>query len=375
VPTGAVLAGVRSHLKFIPFFLLPAVYRFTPEQLRTQLIVLLVLLLMQTPLAAYQRFIEYAHQMNSGDPVRGTAATSSALSMLMICAIVGVVVAYLRKRIAFWRVLALIGWFFLPTTLNETKATLLLLPVAFVVPALFMPRGSRAARRMLPIVAVGAIAGIVFIGVYDTLIQNRQGGQSIGEFVGEAGFERYLYSGAAEEGANYIGRFDSLQFAMDNISREPLKLAFGLGAGNTSTSFLAAFDGQYAHYFDRYGVGMTQLTQLLWEVGIVGVLAYLLLYYFVFLDARTVARSNDQFADIGQAWVAIVVVMAFGLIYKSIFAFNEIGYLFWYFSGLVASRAVLVRQQRRSRVKQRVWRDAPTLARPAGDLGALDAKG
>ena len=29
VPTGAMLAGARSYLKFIPFFLLPAVHRFT----------------------------------------------------------------------------------------------------------------------------------------------------------------------------------------------------------------------------------------------------------------------------------------------------------------------------------------------------------
>ena len=39
VPDGAMLAGARSYFKFLPFFLLPAVHRFTPKQLHTQLMV------------------------------------------------------------------------------------------------------------------------------------------------------------------------------------------------------------------------------------------------------------------------------------------------------------------------------------------------
>ena len=50
VPDGAMLAGARSYFKFLPFFLLPAVHRFTAKQLRTQMMVVLVLALAQTPL-------------------------------------------------------------------------------------------------------------------------------------------------------------------------------------------------------------------------------------------------------------------------------------------------------------------------------------
>jgi hypothetical protein len=375
VPTGAIIAGIRSHLKFIPFFLLPLVYRFTPEQVRKQLIVILVLLLAETPLAFYQRFVEYAHMMHTGDPVRGTASTSSALSMLLICGIAGLVVAYLRKRITFARAVAMIGFLFLPTTINETKATLLLLPLAFLIPALFMPRGSKVLRRMLPIGIIGVFAAVVFIAAYDTLIENRDDGQSIGDFIGQRSFERYLYSGAAEEGANYIGRFDSLQFAMQNISKDPMRLAFGLGAANTSQSFLRQFNGEYWYYYDRYGVGMTQLTQLLWEVGLVGVAVYLLLYFCFFLDARLLARSNDEFSGLGQAWVAVVVIMTLALLYKTIFTFNEISYPLWYFSGLVASRAAMLRQARRSPARARhIGWDGGPLSRGAVPAARREAE-
>ena len=99
VPDGAMLAGARSYLKFLPFFLLPAVHRFTPRQLHIQLMLLLVLALLQTPLALYQRFVEFASAMHTGDPVKGTLTTSSALSMFMVAAIAGAVVFYLRGRL------------------------------------------------------------------------------------------------------------------------------------------------------------------------------------------------------------------------------------------------------------------------------------
>src|SRR5262245_26992109 len=90
VPTGAMLAGARAYFKFLPFFLLPAVHHFTPRQLRVQFGLLFALALVQTPLAFYQRFIEFGNDMHTGDPVRGTLTASSSMSLLMLIAFAGV---------------------------------------------------------------------------------------------------------------------------------------------------------------------------------------------------------------------------------------------------------------------------------------------
>ena len=119
-----------------------------------------------------------------------------------------------------------------------------------------------------------------------------------------------------------------------------------------SESFLPEFAGTYSDYYVRLGVGQTQITQFLWEVGIVGLLAYLFLFYLVTRDALTLARSNDHAAPLGQLWTVAMIIMTFGLVYKSVFSMNDFGYLFWYFSGVVASRAVVVRQSARKRVAQ-----------------------
>jgi hypothetical protein len=328
----------------------------------------LTFLLGEAPLALYQRFIEFANTMQTGDVVRGTATTSSALSMLMMCGVTAVVSLYLRGLIRLPTVIVVVGLLVLPTTLNETKATLLLLPLAVLAPAFVMPKGSRALSRLLPVAAVGVVAMIAFITVYDSLVRFNATEEPIAEFVSETGFMRYLYSGAADEGANYIGRFDSLEFALQGIGKDPLTAAFGLGAGNVSTSFLPQFDGEFAAYYDRYGVGMTQITNLLWQVGFVGVLAYLAFYWFVLRDAHALARSDGDGALLGQIWVGVTLIMIFALIYKSVFAMNELGYPFWFFSGVVAARAAELRRARRARrIKTRV-------VSPIG-RGAIPAQG
>ena len=61
------------------------------------------------------------------------------------------------------------------------------------------------------------------------------------EFIGGRGFEYYLYTGAAEHDAEYIGRFDSLQFAVEHITQDPVTFLFGYGAANVAESFLHSF--------------------------------------------------------------------------------------------------------------------------------------
>ncbi len=373
MPPGAIVAGLRNYVKFVPIFLLAAAYPFTARQLKSQLIVLLVVLIAQIPLAVYQRFVQFAHRMHTGDPIQGMATSSSALSLLMVCAIVLLVSLYLRSRIKLPFLLFATALLMVPTTLNETKGTFVMLPVAMLAPAFFMPRGARPFRKMVPIIAIGMVALIAFVAVYDRMITHRDDGVTIIEFFTEGRVNTYLYTGAAEGEDRYIGRFDSVAIASKMISADPLKLAFGYGAGNVSTSrSLPGFEGDYGIYFDRYGVGVTQVSNFLWEIGAVGMLAFLWLYWCVFRDARLLARTKGDFAIYGQVWAVIVILMGMALMYKSVLAMNEIAYLFWFYSGVVARNAYLERRERKKRTAsdEAVSRDGARPLRAAnGSLG------
>lgn len=353
VPAGPVVAGLRNYVKFIPFFLLPAVYPFSSRQLKTQFVVVLVILLLQSPLAVFQRFVQFADRMHTGDPIRGMTTSSSSLTLLMMCMIALLVALYLRRRIRFPLLLIATAIFLLPTTLNETKSTFLMLPVAVLFPVFFMPRRSRSSARMVPLVAVGAFALIAYISVYNYLIQYRHNGEQIDSFFASGAVENYLYTGAARDDGTWIGRFDSVALAVRVLANEPLSFAFGLGAGNVSHSQLPGFDGQYSSYVERYGMDVTQVSSFLWEIGLVGLAAYLLLYWFVFQDSRLLARTDGPFAIYGQAWSTVIVIMTASLMYKSVMSMNEIAYLFWFYSGVVAREAYVERRRSRAAIARR----------------------
>jgi len=352
VPSGAVVAGLRENLRFIPFLLLPAVYDFSLRQLKVQLIVLMGLMSFQVPLVVYQRFVQYGDRFNTGDYVTGPAATSGALSLLMVCLIAAIVVLYLRKKIGLTAMLLASAFFFLPTTLNETKATLVFLPICMVAPILFMPSGSRPLRRLMPVLGILFVSAVAFVNVYDYFIQFRQFGEPVGSFFLEGKIQEYLYKGTAEGVSDEIGRLDSIEIAVRRLSDDPLTVAFGLGAGNVSESVLTGFSGSYATYYKRYGVGMTQITKTLWELGVAGLIVFVLFFFFVFQDAVLLARSRDIYNTLGQIWVAVVVVITLSLGYKNIFGMDELVYVFSFYSGVVAANSWRVRRTRRARLRQ-----------------------
>src|SRR5690606_18610827 len=208
--------------------------------------------------------------------------------------------------------LAGIAAFMVPTMLNETKGTVVMLPVALLAPALFMPPGSRTMRRLVPVLVIGCVALAAFAAAYNLML--RYGDERpIAEFFTEGDVADYVYTGAADGADRYVGRVDSVLIAARMISEDPFKLAFGFGAGNVSPSSLPGFGGQYAVYFESKGVTVTQVANFLWEIGVVGLLAHLLLYWFVYRDARLLSRTKGAFSIYGQVWGSIVILMGIAL--------------------------------------------------------------
>ncbi|MGI9259348.1 MAG: hypothetical protein ACR2QQ_10960 [Gammaproteobacteria bacterium] len=341
VASGTIIAGMRGYLKYLPFFLLPAVYDFSDRQLKVQFSVLAVLLVIQTPLTVYQRFVEYVSRMHTGDYIIGTLSTASSLSLLVMCAIAMIMVLYLRRKIGIFVMAVCAAVILVPATINETKATLLLFPVVLIAPMFFMPNRRVVLRKFLPIVAMGSLALVVFVGVYDYLATFSPYTQSVSEYLtdDESATTFYLYTGASSiDQYGYVGRADSLVLAYQHALQDPFRFAFGLGIGNVNTSVVSSFSGEYAVYGVRHGSELTQISHFIWEVGFLGLALYLMIFFMMYRDARWLASRNDFMGILGQFWSTSMLVMVFALLYARIFDFNEIGYIFWFYSGLVASK-------------------------------------
>src|SRR5690606_16561132 len=182
VPAGPIVSGIRTYLPALPLLLLGAIYPFKGREIRSQLVVLVALLAVQIPLAVYQRFWQFAHKMHTGDVVTGTVTNSGVLSVVMISGVTLLTVLYLRRKLALLPYLLCTGAMLVPTAVNETKATIVMLPVAMFAPVLLMRRSEQPLRRLVPIVAIFTICGAGFVATYDHLIQNRASGTTLEDF-------------------------------------------------------------------------------------------------------------------------------------------------------------------------------------------------
>lgn len=346
VGTGPVLSGMRFYLHAIPFFFLPAVYPFSETQVWTQLKWLLAIALLQLPIAGYQRWMVWTQGRFTGDLVKGTLLSSGILSIFLICAALLLIGLFLTRRMGKVRAFLLFFLVLIPTTINETKATLVLLPLGLFVALLV---GSPPGRRIAVagwtatlLVAFGAL----FVPVYNTVQTNDPYKKDLVEFfTDDKQLQKYLEAKNAGVGAiGQVGRSDAIVIPVSYIARDPVTFAFGLGLGNASHSSLGNnFTGRYNNIFESFVI--TSFSVFILEIGVLGMALVLWLYALVFADSAFLARRDDGlYRALAIGWAGTVAVMFVATFYSTIHVFNSLAYLFWYVSGLLAARRMQLRQ-------------------------------
>jgi hypothetical protein len=338
VQPGAVFAGLRAYLKCMPLFLLPMVIEFTDGQMARYLKFVVLLSLIQLPFALYQRFIE-GISIQTGDVVRGTLTSSGILSIYLISAIAMLTAFYVRRRIKIGLYILLLVALFIPTTINESKGTLILLPFALAIPT-FYNRAESVSGRMRKIMG-SALVGVVLVGIYVNIYDRRWGGEeeSIISMYSEGGLASRLYKDQ-EPGRGYdTGRIDSIVLALKELSVDPVKLAVGLGMGNVAASFSRVLIGEYSEVYADYGVRVTTVAYLLWETGLLGVFLVMIFLYILFKDVRILSAREGFPAVVALGWAAVVSIVFLSMFYKTLIEQNAIDYLFWFISGYLVAKS------------------------------------
>lgn len=336
VSAGPLVAGLRTYLKFIPFFILPFVYHFSSQQINGQLRFLLFFFIIQAPIALYQRLVITGNAL-TGDYVKGTLSSSGLLTVILACAIAVLMTFYLAKKISLKFFISLFFLLFIPMTINETKSTLILLPLALLLPLYFSSTNIKI-KQFIPIIALVIVAGIAFVFIYDYFMSPRWGYGIIDFLSMEGRTENYLYKGATAQSARgNVGKMDSYVLAFQTLSENTLHLLFGLGIGNVSESFTPGLSGEYAERYSVFNPKMTALSLILWELGIFGVILYYVLFFIVFKDSRRLSIHDSLIGTFSNAWSVVAILLMISTLYANIFGADVIGYLFWYFSGYIIS--------------------------------------
>ena len=342
-PEGSIIIGIRVYFKHLPFFLLPAVYDFSEEQFKKQLQFILPLLILQCPLTVYQRLFQYGWE-RTGDLITGTLMGSGILSITMLCSIAVIFALYLKKQIGLMFFLITACCLFLPTTLNETKVTLILLPLALVLPAfLFQGEGGSKIKSLLLMALFGILFISAFIPIYEHFLKPTTGYSILDFFQTKGEIGKYLYKGVEGKQGENIRRGDAIVIAYKDLSKDSLSLAFGLGMGNVTDSYFSSLHGKHTEKL-QYAAEMLTVTHLFWELGLLGVIVYVTFFFFLFRDALLLRKSDDIFGSFALGWCAVIVMIGLCCMgYTNIMHPNVINLMFWYFSGLVAAKTCRMR--------------------------------
>ncbi len=339
---GPVVAGIRAYFKYIPFFLLAAVYVFSDTQIWKQLMLLLVLLVFQMPIALFQKFVIYA-EYSTGDVVRGSLTTSSFLTIVLVCAISIVFAFYLKNKISLNKLIIIAFILFIPTTINETKSTLILLPIAILIPAIILKSRGESKKSIFKLFTIVGLLFVSFVTIYDLFWGERYGedGSILDFYTDIYKIEKYLAPGKVIEHKETIGRGDLLVLPAKTLyEKDPVKLITGLGMGSVTDTPVGELEGEFSHFREE-GLVQNSFSYLFWEVGILGILLSSIFMLMIFQDAKRLSRGPKLANIIGTGWLGVVPVIAISLFYKDIIPVNSLMYLFWYFSGFVAARSLL----------------------------------
>jgi hypothetical protein len=317
-------------------------YKFSDEQMGTQLKFLLFVSLMQGPLGIFQKFVQFGVK-SSGDRVTGTLTTAGQLPIFLACALALVTAFYLRNRINTKIYITFLFLLVVPTTLSESKTSVGFIPLAFLLPMYINAQISgqkEAAKKSIAIFLIFVCTAITFVVIYDHFAQygrtNRQSG--LVNFFTSGTAEQYINRGAADEIIiTKIGYYDRIAIPLDRLSNDISKLAFGLGLGNVQESAIEGLSGEHSAEVEQYGVKSSAIALFLWEIGILGVLTYFIFMYMVYIDAKRLSKSTGLNGIIGLGWCAALMVTFLSLFFKNIFLDNANGYLFWYLSGYVVA--------------------------------------
>ena len=348
--SGPLISGMRFYFRAVPLFFLAAVFPMTEERLARQLKVLLGLALIQLPVAVYQRWVVMSEGRFSGDFVTGTLADSGILSMFLICAALVLTGLLLKRRIGGRWFLVIFLLMLFPTTINETKVTVIWLPIGLLVTLMFGADPGKRLRYAGIAVALLIVFGAIFVPVYDKMEEKDPNRIDIVDFFTDTQkLDQYLMShgrSSAKEGLGGKEPAHRVQAALDSLgylAKDPVRLAFGLGLGNVSPSQTGKeFEGSYYRLFSNLLV--VSFIYFVLEMGVLGVLLIGVLLWMVFSDSLAVARSDDSLMGaLGAGWTGVVAIFAIGMIYTNFHFFTSVTFLYWYLSGVVCARSRALR--------------------------------
>ncbi len=325
IPAKQLVISLKNNFQFYPLLLVFLAYPLSkkiPSQLQKAI---LVIALVQPPLAVYQYFVivpKIKHLLKTEtfsmvDAVNGTFGThlqggGNGVYALFTCTILcALLLAYNRKEIGVRKFLLLFIYLLFPLFINQAMvAFVFLLSGSMIV--IWIDRGAGFAKRVFLLSVAGIGAAIMLWFAFNMASKF---GLSSHDFIestisynfGKQGYGRYR-----------LNRLTCLSFWWEKNYHDPVGLfiGHGLDATNESEGGFGSF-GSVARRYPLYGTGLTTASRMLWETGLIGFGLFLAIFVRSFFACWKLARSKKS-SDTEQ-FMMIITSVGLALVIISFF--------------------------------------------------------
>jgi hypothetical protein len=255
-----------------------------------------------------------------------TGGGNNAVMSMFLVMVVSVMMALWRTGVLASRWLWLLPLLLGPVFLNESKVTLVGLILAFVV--VFRREIVRRPVRFVGLAI--AVAAVVVALLYAYVAE-----QKTSKVTTPAELIEHFVRQNTQEGERYgtldLNRTSSLTHWYREQRRYPLAqtlFGHGLSASRENIGVIDTTPNLANTVYPGMGIGITTVSSLLWDVGVVGLISVLALFGVAFFSAGRLARkhaSSPTWSGLFQGLQACVAIAALSLIHKNFFVF-QLGY-------------------------------------------------
>ncbi|MBX9676941.1 MAG: hypothetical protein K2V71_10105 [Methylotenera sp.] len=319
---GELFGGFKRYFQTFGLLLVLVTLANTKQDFDLWLKLLLIIALLQLPFAIFERFIlvplrgGLAAGGEATDVVAGTMGANieggSPNAIMVTFVLIAAAFVFSRWKVGLIetsRAALLAGILLLPLALGETKVVIVILPLlAFV---LLRKDIMQEPAKYIPLF-MGLIAlTFIFAFIYFHFLEDSN------ILDGVMGIIAYNVEDKLGYGKLLLNRTTVMTFwAKFHSWQEPLSFLFGHGLGS---SYGNGFDaGHIARLYPNYGINLTTISTLLWDLGVVGLTMYVSIFLTAWVQISKVWRStkSTQVKADCMALQAGIALTLFFLIYS-----------------------------------------------------------
>lgn len=297
---GPLMEGIRAIKRYYQYFgllFVLAVVPFAAATVRRWWGFLVLLACLQFPMALYQRVVlvparEGMPNVEAIDIIVGTlegslkgGGSNGALALLLITALAYLLAAYRDGVLPMRRLLLLGTLVTLPLMLGEVKLIIVLIPLAFAAANFDLIRANlfRFVSSTLSALALLAALG------WGYLLINAPPGESVGRIFEATIAYNFGNVGYFESGLNRTSVYP-YWLAQQRLS-DPVGIVFGHGLGSSFDALGETDAGHMDQAHRGMHIGLTAVSAVLWDQGLVGLLLLVGMYGAAAMSALRLVRS------------------------------------------------------------------------------------